>query len=123
MMKKVLIINDSRLENMILRHILSILGFNVKTAEEYDAISEVKNFNPEVVLINLIMRDIYGDQLAVLVKRHKSTIKCVLFSNNPISLKDYENSNVDGVFQTPTDVEKMSAVFKQLLWCKELQSS
>jgi len=63
-MKKVLLVNDSKFESMILKDMLVSIGYIAGIADEYDAIEKVQDMRPDYIIINRVMKEIYGDELA-----------------------------------------------------------
>jgi len=102
-MKKVLIVNDCRFESIIMRDIISKFGYNVKVTNEYSAVREVKEFLPNVIIANLIMKDTTGDELINKVKDIDSNIYGILSSCNVLNKDDFKLKRVDEVIQTPVD--------------------
>jgi len=67
-MKKVLLVNDSKFESMILKDMLVSIGIYCRIADEYDAIEKVQDMRPDYIIINRVMKEIYGDELASKIK-------------------------------------------------------
>jgi len=67
-MKKVLLVNDSKFESMILKDMLVSIGYIAGIADEYDAIEKVQDMRPDYIIINRVMKEIYGDELASKIK-------------------------------------------------------
>lgn len=112
-MRKVLIINDSRLERYILKDQLKKLDFEVEAVDEYYCLQNVKNFSPEAVVVNLTMRNINGDELVKIIKKEWPGIKCYLSSCNSLNLEDYRNQGVDGVLKTPATLEDLRRLLEE----------
>lgn len=100
-MSKVLLVNDCRFESMIMKDVLDSMGYEVEVTNEFDAMDKVKFSYPEIVIANLVMKSIQGDELIEKIKQSRKEIKCILSSNNPIKLKDYKSKRVDAVIHTP----------------------
>lgn len=110
-MSKVLLINDCRFESMIMRDILDGMGYDVEISNEYEALNKVKYSYPDIVIANLIMKSIQGDELIEEIKDTREGIKCILSSSNPITLDNYKNKRVDAVIHTPVNkAELMKAL-------------
>ena len=106
-MARVLIVNDSRFESMILKDTLSQLGYNVSITDEYSAVKQVQAFTPDVVLANYVMKDTFGDQLIERIKVRYPQIKCILTSNSELSRDDLKSGKVDAILKTPADKEAL----------------
>lgn len=113
-MGRVLIVNDSRFEGMILKDLLSQLGYNATVTDEYNAVKQVHAFSPDVVLVNYIMKETFGDQLIDSIKARYPGIKCILTSSSEIDPAGLESRRVDAVVRTPTGKEKLESVFQRL---------
>ena len=100
-MKRALLINDSKFESLVLKDLLQKLNFDVEIADEFDALYQAHKFLPDVVIANYIMQQTTGDQLIKNIKEKDKRIKCLLSSNGRVRLKDFSDSNVDGILRTP----------------------
>lgn len=90
-----------------MKDLLDSMGYNVEIANEYDAITRVKYSYPEIVIVNLIMKETTGDKIIKKIKVLNDEIICILCSNSPISMKDYKNNRIDGVMQTPASKDRL----------------
>lgn len=106
-MSKVLLINDCKFESMIMRDILDGMGYDVEITNEYEAMDKIKYLYPDIVIANLIMKSIQGDELIEKIKKNRSSIKCILSSSNPIALENYVHKKVDAVIHTPIKKEEL----------------
>jgi CheY-like chemotaxis protein len=98
--KRALLVNDSRFESLIMRDMLNDLGYDVEFADEFDALYEAEQFEPNLVIVNYIMRKTRGDKLIKDIKTSIPDSKCLLSSNNIIKRDKIEES-VDGILHTP----------------------
>lgn len=114
MKKKALLINDSKFESLILRDLLNQLNYDVELADEYDAMYEVEQFTPDVVIVNYIMQDTTGDKLIQHIKKGKPLTKCLLSSSSPVKLSDFENHIIDGVLRTPVSLFTLKDVLHRV---------
>lgn len=111
-MRKVLVINDSRLERYILKDQLTRLDYQVEAVDEYYSLQNIKNFAPEAVIVNLTMRNITGDELIKKIKEEWPEIKCYLSSCSYLYLDDYRAKGVDGVLKTPATLEELQSLLE-----------
>jgi CheY-like chemotaxis protein len=108
-----------------MRDLLQSLGYDVKISNEYDAIKQVEEYLPSIVIANLIMKKITGDKLIEKIKKVKPDTWCILSSSNSINLENYRDFNVDAVMQTPISEEKfkdalnIKKTFKFCPYCGE----
>ena len=103
-MKKVLIINDSRFESMILSELLGNLSYETVISDEFNALVDVESFNPDMVIVNYIMEEVRGDQLIQLIKAGRPEIICLISSSNQLKMEDFRSCGVDGLIRTPVSM-------------------
>jgi len=113
-MKKVLLVNDSKLENAIMKDMLSSINYEVSATDEYNAIAAVHNFGPDYVITNYIMKEINGDQLAAAIKIHYPNIKCIISSNNPIDINWFDRKKINAVIKTPIDRNELKKILESV---------
>lgn len=106
-MERVLIVNDCKFESTILKDMLLNLGYEVEITSEYEALRMIKDYYPDIIIANLIMKESTGDKLIEKIKLESPEKRCFLSSCNQISLKDYEDKKVDGVINTPVKMQKL----------------
>ncbi|HOM03294.1 MAG TPA: response regulator [Acetivibrio sp.] len=117
-MKKVLLVNDSKFENLILKDMLDSIGYIAATADEYDAIDKVLAMRPDYIIINRVMKETHGDELASKIKARFPEIRCILSSCDLINIDDYSNTGIDAVIRTPIDQYRLKAVLKNMEYAK-----
>lgn len=98
-MKKALVINDSKFENLILHDMLTKLEYDVEIATEFDAFYEVEQFHPHLVIVNYVMEETTGDQVIAEIKDKHPEAVCLLSSSSSIHRDDFPE--VDGILRTP----------------------
>lgn len=111
-MEKVLLINDCKFEKIIIKDLLVRLGYDVQLGDEYEALNKIKDFSPDIVIVNLIMKEITGDRLIKKIKDINSRSICILSSSNSLSIDDYKENGVDRVIQTPINEEKLEIILE-----------
>lgn len=104
MKKRALLINDSKFESLILRDMLNKLDYDVELADEFDAVYEVEQFGPDIVIVNYIMQETTGDQLIQRIKSGVPETKCVLSSSMTVKLTDFKGKKIDGILRTPVSI-------------------
>lgn len=112
-MSKVLLVNDCRFESLIMKDMLDNLGYEVETSDEFEALEKIKFSYPDTVIVNLIMKNIQGDELITRIKGKYEDIRCILSSSNPIKLEEFKSRKVDAVIHTPIKKEELMAALKQ----------
>lgn len=112
-MKKILLINDCRFESLVMKDILNDLGYEVSISNEYEAMGEIRDFIPDIIICNLIMKETKGNLLINRIKTMNPEIKCYLSSSNDIKLEDYRRDKVDEVIHTPATREKFQILLQR----------
>lgn len=113
-MKRVLLINDSKLQNIVMKDMLNSLNYEVYIAEEHNAIPAVLDICPNYVITNYIMKEINGDKLAALIKIQYPDTKCIISSSNQIDIKNFDRRKIDAVILTPIDREELRKVLNSI---------
>lgn len=106
-MSKILLVNDCKFESFIMKDILDNMGYEVESSNEFQALEKVEFSYPDIVIANLIMKSIQGDDLIEKIKKNNDEIRCILSSSNPINLESYKNKKVDAVIHTPIDKNEL----------------
>lgn len=94
-MNRVMIINDSKFECIIIKDIISKRGYSVKITDEFNALKEVSIFLPHIVFVNYIMEKVRGDILIEAIKQKNPSIKCILTSSNELDKSTFKQNMID----------------------------
>lgn len=113
-MKRVLLVNDCKFENLVMKDMLNSMNYEVYITEEYNAISAVHDFCPNYVITNYIMKEIKGDMLAAIIKIQYPDIKCIISSSSHIDIMHFDCKKVDAVILTPIDREALKMVLNSI---------
>ncbi|MBU3143063.1 two-component system response regulator [Clostridium sp. CF012] len=109
-MNRVLLVNDCKFENFIMRDMLINLGYEVIISNEYNAVSDVRELNCNLIIANYIMKEKTGDKILEQIKDLYPETKCILSSSNDIKLEDFNNSAIDGFIHTPVTKDKLQKI-------------
>jgi len=112
-MFRILLVNDCKFENFIMRDMLSNLGHEVIISNEFNVFSDVRELSCNVVISNFIMKEKTGDKILQQIKDMYPKIKCILSSSNDIKLVDLSNKAIDAFIHTPVTKEKLEKALKQ----------
>lgn len=112
-MYRVLLVNDCKFENFIMRDMLINLGYEVIISNEFNAISDVHDLNCNVVIANFIMKEKTGDKLLEQIKDMSPQIKCILSSSNNIRLEDFNRKTIDAFIRTPVTKEMLEKILEE----------
>lgn len=114
-MKKILLVNDCKFENLIMKDYLNDIGYSVQITNEYDVFIQVRKSQPDIIIANLIMKDTTGDKLIEYIKSTNPEITCLLSSCDLIKLEDFIENKVDEVIHTPINKLKLSQILNKTL--------
>lgn len=112
-MYRVLLVNDCKLENFIMRDMLLNLGYEVIISNELDAVRDAHELNCNAVIANFIMKEKTGDKILELIKNRYPKTKCILSSSNDIKLNRFNNEIIDAFIRTPVNKEKLQEVLNK----------
>jgi len=112
-MCKVLLVNDCKLENFIMRDMLISLGYEVIISNELNAVNDAIELNCNVIIANFIMKEKTGDKILQQIKHMQPQAKCILSSSNDIKLEDLNKKVIDAFIHTPVTKEKLEKVVKE----------
>lgn len=123
--RKVLIVDDSDIQLYFEELALVRAGFEVRTANSVDRFDEIlESWQPDIVLTDVQMPDIRGDELCAVLKQRIGTARTpvVLFS----SLPDAElailarRCHADGYLSKQAGLERLAeeleALWSSILW-------
>lgn len=90
------------------------LGYNAKETSEFLIFNDIKKYLPDLIICNLFMKKINGDELIKQIKDIDKNVFCVLSSSNKLKLEDYENCGVNEVIRTPINIEDLREILNKL---------
>lgn len=122
-MKRAILINDSRFESLILKDLLQQLDYDVEIADEYDAIYLIEQFDPDLVVVNYIMRQTRGDKLIQLIKAGIPDTICLLSSSSAIKSSQFSGDFIDGILHTPISMFTLKDVLQRVARRRSLESN
>ena len=111
-MNKILVINDSRFERLILKDMLNRLGYSVKDTDEFISMRQIDQYEPDIIIVNRTMYDISGLDLNDMIKTKNPRYRCYLSSCSPLKGSAINASKADGAFQTPIDINELQDVME-----------
>lgn len=120
-MKRALLINDSKFESLILKDMLGHLDYEVELADEYDALYQFEQFEPDLVVANYIMHETRGDELIKQIKEERPNVKCLISSNSPLKKDDFKSIGLDGILRTPVSMFTLTDLLRRVEASKTIQ--
>ena len=112
--ERVLLVNDSKFEAIVLKDILCKLKYDVECCDEFEVFENIEVFKPGFIMVNMIMKEKSGDKLVKEIKRDYKDCKFLLSSCNPIDIKDFSDMGVDAVIQTPVSIIKLEGILNSI---------
>jgi len=113
---RLLIIDDSTVNNIILQNILEDMGYEVHTAlDAENAFTIIKTFSPDLILLDLMMPDVSGFDLLRRFRREQVNIPVVIvsaFSDNEYKRKAKELGARDYLLK-PVDKENLASCIEK----------
>lgn len=123
--RKVLVLDDSDLQLYFEERVLSRAGFEVRTANSLDRFDEVlQSWQPDIVLTDVQMPDIRGDDLCRALKQRMGTSRTpvVLISSLPEAELAVlaRRCNADGFLSKQSGLqrlaEELESLWSSILW-------
>lgn len=117
---RVLVVDDSKMVRSISRKRLASVGYDVMLANDgYDAISNIVEHRPDIVLMDVMMPGIDGYETCELLKAHSlySAIPLIMLSGNDRESdrqKGFE-AGFDHCLAKPVDENELNAIIGKLL--------
>jgi CheY-like chemotaxis protein len=118
--KKILLLDDSTITLEMEKAVLEDRGYEVATASnliEFQA--ELDQFQPEVILTDLMMPDISGKDIVRVLKQdfHTERIPIILFSSKPDDelAEIAEQAGADGFLSKSHGIEKLGDMVDELV--------
>jgi DNA-binding response OmpR family regulator len=119
-MAKIFVVDDDKDLLFMIRAMLEKSGFEVKTASDgYEALSVIKSFHPDLMIVDLTMPVMDGWRLSMRVRQEPSfkrmpiIVLSGLVADNEAKGQSYESYNV--LIAKPFDIFKLIDRVKELL--------
>ena len=113
-MRKVLLVNDSLFENIVLKDILETIDCKVEMSNEFEALEVMDKFAPNIVIANLIMKETTGDILLNKMKAECPELKTILSSSSNVKLRDLRENKIDYFIQIPVKKEEVEKLMSRV---------
>jgi len=120
-MKKILIADDEKDISLILKKRLTAKGYSVITANDgYEALTLAELQLPDLIILDILMPGMEGDEVAEKLKEHPSTksIPVIFLTAILRKTEDYKGDHIIAsniIFAKPIDTEELLAQIKRLL--------
>lgn len=88
----ILAVEDDLDNQLLLKYIIAIYGWtSIFAANALETISMAKKYQPDLILLDIVLPDINGLQIARMLKRHYETCKIPLIAVTGLSSKQEKN--------------------------------
>ena len=122
-MKTILVVDDTASVRQLLQDYLTQQGFRIVTASNgQEAIYAARHSNPDAILLDIMMPQMDGLELAEKIREMESTLPVVVMTGYPSlenSIQTLKNGVVDYLIK-PVNLEQMELTLKRILREREL---
>ncbi len=82
MRRKILIIEDNQVNQIMIRKMFKPSVYELRFInDEFDYVHEIKKFNPDIIVLDLIMPKVNGLTIIKDIRNHDITTKIIAYSN------------------------------------------
>ena len=113
---RVLVVDDEESARILLKEYLKLKGFQVDTAEAgEEALAKVYNFKPHLVLLDVMMPRLTGDELVKMITDWRPETKVIMVSANlnPALEKECIQNGAYACIQKPVDFDHLIETITQ----------
>ena len=117
-MRKILIADDSQDLLEIIKITMEEQGYNVCiTSNKRDFIAAIKPFQPNLILMDVFLKDIDGREICRELKRNSRTklIPIIMCSANPYALSNYHLYGANDAIEKPFTIDALIYKIEHLL--------
>ncbi len=113
---KVLVVDDEEKFRMLSKKNLNLRGFEVEVAEAgEEGIAKIYYFEPKVVLLDVLMPRLTGDELVKMIIDWKPEIQVIMVTANlsPEAEEECLRNGAYAYIKKPVEFDKLAKVIKQ----------
>jgi DNA-binding response OmpR family regulator len=115
-MAKVLVVDDTEDHLCMFTMLLNQQQHEVETAMSPDmALVYVDSFKPDIILMDVILRNYSGRVLCKQIKNVHPHIHIILVSADPSVLQNYKKCGADGIIEKPFDITAVYNIINGLI--------
>jgi len=118
-MKKILIVDDNKINIKILNLMLNEMNVEIHYAMNGIKAIDICRLNPDIslVLMDIRMPIMSGDEAAAIIKEENSEIKIFAITAGCIAILSTDNENIfDEIFQIPFNFEYLKKMIKETVF-------
>ena len=115
-MKSVLVVDDDPNIVKTYKLVLESVGYSVDTARNgIEAIFKSKKVHHDLIIIDMNLPDMLGNQLADQIKEEKPDIKIIMITGYSSYMEELEELNIDEMLMKPIPPEDLVEIAKKTL--------
>ena len=115
---RVLAVDDEESARILFKEHLQLKGYQVELAEAgEEAMAKIYNYHPQVVLLDVMMPRLTGDELVKMITVWKPEIKVIMVSANlnPELVKECLQNGAYACIPKPVDFDHLAETIKQAI--------
>jgi two-component system cell cycle response regulator DivK len=123
-MKSVLVVDDDPNIVKTYKLVLESVGYSVDTARNgIEAIFKSKKVHHDLIIIDMNLPDMLGNQLADQIKEEKPDIKIIMITGYSSYMEELEELNIDEMLMKPIPPEDLVDIAKKTLMTEKSSPS
>ena len=115
---RVLVVDDEESARKVFKEYLKLQGFQVEVAEAgEEALAKIYNYHPHIVLLDVMMPRLTGDELVKMIKDWKPEIQVIMVSANasPDLEEECLRNGAFACIRKPVEFDRLSEAIAQAL--------
>ena len=123
-MKSVLVVDDDPNIVKTYKLVLESVGYSVDTARNgIEALFKSKKVHHDLIIIDMNLPDMLGNQLAEKIRLEKPDIKIIMITGYSSYIEELEELNIDEMLMKPIPPEELVEIAKKTLMTEESSPS
>jgi CheY-like chemotaxis protein len=123
-MKSVLVVDDDPNIVKTYKLVLESVGYSVDTARNgIEALFKSKKVHHDLIIIDMNLPDMLGNQLADQIKQEKPEIKIIMITGYSSYMEELDMLNIDKMLMKPIPPEDLVDIAKKTLTAEESSQS
>lgn len=119
-MKSVLVVDDDPNIVKTYKLVLESVGYSVDTARNgVEALFKSKKVHHDLIIIDMNLPDMLGNQLANQIKEEKPNIKIIMITGYSSYMEELDELNIDEMLMKPIPPEELVEIAKKTLTTEE----
>lgn len=120
-MKKVLLINDSKFESMVMADMFQGLGYETSISDEFNALVDIERIQPHLIVVEYMMEEIRGDMLIQIIRTSQPQVICILSHSNEVAIESIRTNGIDGIIKKPVSMSTLTDLLKKVIEPADVQ--